>query len=83
MAQGSPLSPEYKKATVSVKKYFDRTRNDLEEQNCISVVKTANALGLGEATVRRVMAAYNQDPDSLEKIFNANQRGRNQRGRSN
>lgn len=68
MAQGSPLSPEYKKAIVSVKKYFDRTRNDLEEQNCISVIKTANALGLGEATVRRVMAAYNQDPDSLEKI---------------
>ena len=68
MAQGSPLSPEYKKAIVSVKKYFDRTRNDLQEQNCISVERTANALGVGEATVRRVIAAYNQDPDSLEKI---------------
>jgi len=64
--QGSPLTPEYKKALVSVKKYFDRTRDDLEEYDCDSIEKTANALEVGMATVKRVMADYNRNPDLLE-----------------
>lgn len=64
--QGSPLTPEYKKAIVCVKKYFDRTRDDLEEQNCNSIEKTSNALGVGMATVKRVMAGYNRNPDLLD-----------------
>ena len=51
MAQGSPLSPDYKKAIVSVKKYFARTMDDLDEFNCDDVTKTANALGVGQASV--------------------------------
>ena len=68
MAQGSPTPPEYKKAIVSVKKYFDRTRDDLREQDCNSIERTANALNVGTATVRRVMADYNKDPELLEKF---------------
>lgn len=66
-AQGSPLTSEYKKAIVCVKKYFDRTKGDLEEQECDSVERTANALEVGMATVKRVMTDYNRNPDLLDK----------------
>ena len=65
--QGSPLSPAYKKAIVCVKKYFDRTNLDKEEQNCTSVERTANALGVGVATVKRVMANYHRNPQILDE----------------
>ena len=67
--QGSPLTPEYKKAIVCVKKYFDRTKDDnsSEEQERTSVEKTADALEVGVSTVKRVMADYNQDPNLLDK----------------
>ena len=61
---GSPLTPEYKKAIVCVKKYFDRTKSDPEEQNSSSVERTANALEVGVATVKRVMADYNRKGQS-------------------
>jgi hypothetical protein len=65
--QGSPLTPEYKKAIICVKKYFDRIKGDLEEISYDSVEKTAHALEVGEATVKRVIAIYNKDPDQLDK----------------
>lgn len=43
--QGSPLTSEYKKAIVSVKKYFDRTKCHVEEQKCSSGNKIINKLG--------------------------------------
>ena len=61
--QGSPLSPEMKKVVVSLKHYFDRTQNDLQEQNLLSVHKVSHALEIGVATVRRIMADYNRDPE--------------------
>ena len=45
MAQGKALTAEYKKTIVCLKDYFDRTRNDLQEQTRPSVQKVANALG--------------------------------------
>jgi len=65
--QGSPLTPEYKKAIVRVKKYFERTKDDSEEQDCTSVSMPANALEVGVTTVKRIMADYNRSPDLLEK----------------
>jgi len=65
--QGSPLTPDYKKAIVCVKKYFDRTWDDLKEQDCTSVERVANALEVGVTTVKRVMADYNRNPDLLEQ----------------
>jgi len=62
---GSPLTPKYKKAIVCVKKYFDRTKSDPEEQNSSSVERTANALDVGVATLKRVMADYNRNPELL------------------
>jgi transposase len=67
--QGRPLTPEYKKAIVCVKKYFDRTKDDIssEEHDRTSVEKTADALDVGVSTVKRVMTDYNQDPNLLDK----------------
>ena len=62
--RGKPLSPEIKKLTVSVKQYFDRNKLTPSEP---SVKRTADALGIGVATVKRIMADYNRDPGLLDK----------------
>ena len=63
-SRGKPLTPEIKKLTVSVKQYFDRNKLTPAEP---SVKRTADALGIGTATVKRIMADYNRDPDLLDK----------------
>ncbi len=60
MAQGKPLTPEEKKAIVALKEYFDRTIDDLKEQEVLSVERVSNALGFGLATVKRTMADYSR-----------------------
>jgi transposase len=60
MAQGKALTPEEKKAIVALKQYFDRTIDDLEEQEELSVQRVSNALGFGLSTVRRTMADYSR-----------------------
>ncbi len=80
MVQGKALTPEEKKAIVSLKEYFDRTTGDLVEQETLSVQRVANALGFGLATVKRTMAGYGRGVnfDKVEKIY----RGRPQRALS-
>jgi len=70
-SRGKALSPEIKKLTVSVKQYFDQEKLTPAEP---SVKRTANALGIGVATVKRIMADYNRDPNLLDKP--AKMRGR-------
>ena len=53
-----------KKIVVSVKKYFDQDKLAPAEP---SVKRTADALGIGVATVKRIMADYNRDPDLLDE----------------
>ena len=60
--QGRPLSPEFKRAIVLVKDYFDRTKGDVREQEGASAERAANALGVGIATVKRVMADSQRSP---------------------
>jgi len=60
MAQGKALTPEEKKAIVALKEYFDRTIDDLEEQEELSVQRVSNALGFGLSTVRRTMADHSR-----------------------
>ncbi len=62
--RGKPLSPETKKIIISVKEYFDRNKLTPAEP---SVKRTADALGIGVATVKRIMADYNRDPNMLDK----------------
>lgn len=63
-SRGKPLTPETKKIVVSVKQYFDRNKLIPREP---SVKRTANALGIGQATVKRIMADYNRDPNLLDE----------------
>jgi transposase len=63
-SRGRPLSPETKKAVVSVKQYFDGKKIHPTEP---SVKRTADALGIGVATVKRIMADYNRDPKLLDE----------------
>ena len=62
--KGRPLCPEEKKLLVSVKHYFDRNKSEFGSSE-FSVQMTADALGIGLATVNRVMANYRKDPDSI------------------
>ncbi len=62
--RGKPLTPEVKKLAVSVKQYFDQVKMVPYEP---SVNRTADALGIGVATVKRIMADYNRDPELLDK----------------
>ena len=80
MAQGKALTPEEKKAIVALKQYFDRTIDDLKEQEELSVQRVSNALGFGLSTVRKTMADYSRGVDfDKESII---YRGRPQRALS-
>ena len=65
--KGKPLTPEVKKLVVSAKKYFDRSKLEKKLQDNPSTKQTADALGIGEASVKRIMADYNLDPDLLDE----------------
>ena len=67
--QGSPLSQEARRTMVNLKHYFDRTRNDSAEESLLSVNKVSHAFDIGVATIRRIMADYNRDPNSLQNKF--------------
>ena len=62
--RGKPLTPETKKHVVSVKQYFDQKKLMPAEP---SVKRTAEAIGIGVATVKRIMADYNRDPNLLNE----------------
>ena len=62
--KGRPLCPEEKKLLVSVQHYFDRNKSEFRSSES-SAQMTSDALGIGLATVNRVMAHYHKDPDSL------------------
>ena len=68
---GKPLPSEAKKLVVSVKQYFDRNKFEPMEP---STKRAADALGIGLATVKRIMADYNRDPQLLDD--SAKMRGR-------
>lgn len=63
-SRGRPLSPETKKLVVSVKQYFDGKKF---KPMVPSVKHTADAFGIGVATVKRIMADYNRDPKLLDE----------------
>lgn len=62
--QGKPLTPEAKKLIVSIKHYFDRNNQKIAKS---SAEHTACAAGIGVATVKRIMADYNRNPNLLDR----------------
>jgi transposase len=65
--KGKPLSPEEKQLVVSATQYFDRNRSEFGSLDSAAQI-TADALGIGLATVNRVMASYRKDPDSIKNL---------------
>jgi len=63
--KGKPLTPEEKRLIIHVKQYFDRNKLAFGSSET-SVQMTSDALGIGLATVNRVMAQYRKDPANLD-----------------
>jgi len=61
--KGRPVPLEIKKIIPELKHYFDSVKVAPEEENLPSVNRVATALNLGVATIRRIMADYNKDPN--------------------
>lgn len=80
MGQGKALTPGEKKTIVSLKEYFDQSKNDLQEQKCSSAQRVANSLGFGIATIKRTMADFNRGVnfEDTKRAY----RGRSQRALS-
>jgi transposase len=72
--RGKALLPEEKKYIVLLKDYFDRNRAEFGSKDP-SAQQVADALDVGLATVRRVLASYKKDPESIN-ISPAAYRGR-------
>ncbi len=64
--RGRALTPEVKNSVVSVKCYFDRCKNKNDFLGP-SVQRTAEAMSIGVATVKRIMADYKRNPNLLER----------------
>ncbi len=62
--RGKALTPEVKKLVISVKQYFDKNKFEPIKP---SVNRTADSLGIGIATVKRILADYNRNPNLLDK----------------
>lgn len=69
--RGKPITPEIKSLVVSVKQYFDRNKI---KPKISSTIRTSEAIGIGTASVKRILADYNRDPKSLNSP--AKMRGR-------
>jgi transposase len=65
--QGKPLTANEKETIVTLKRYFDRTRDDPQEQACPSVQRVVNALNISIATVKRVMADHNRGVSFMDQ----------------
>jgi len=63
-SQGKPLSPDSKKHIVSLKEYFDKNKASFGVKDS-SYDMTSDALGVGVATIRRILASYRKDPNSI------------------
>jgi hypothetical protein len=63
--QGRPLSPEFTRVIGLVEDYFDRTKGDVRAQEGSSAERTAHAVGVGLAPVKRVMADSQRSPAEL------------------
>ena len=70
--KGKEFTQGMKQLVVNVKEFNDIERNQKKFKAVWSIEQTAKILGIGEATVRRIMAEYNKNkqnvPNNLNKI---------------
>lgn len=65
-SKGKALLPEQKKYVVLLRDYFERNSGEISGKDSSSQ-RVADALEIGLATVNRIMADYNKDPESIVK----------------
>ncbi len=64
--KGRALLPEEKNYVVLLRNYFERNKSEFSLSDSSSQ-RVSDALKIGLATVNRIMADYNKDPDSIKK----------------
>lgn len=64
--KGKALIPEEKKYIVLLRNYFERNHQEFVTKEPSSQ-RVADALEIGLATVNRIMADFNKDPESIKK----------------
>lgn len=64
--RGKFIIPEIREVAVNVKKYFDHNKKTFGVQES-STQMTADAIGIGLASVKRIMADFKKDPCLLDK----------------
>ena len=69
--QGKEFTPGMKQLIINLKQFNDIERHEKNLKAVWAIEKTAEGLGIGQATVRRIMAEYNKNkqnvPNSLPK----------------
>ncbi len=65
--KGKSILPEEKKLLISVKQYFDSNKSEFGSSESAAQM-TADALGVGLATVHRVMSQYHKDPSGINTL---------------
>jgi len=63
--KGKEFTPGMKQLVVNVKQFNDIERHQKKFKAVWSIEQTAKALGIGEATVRRIMAEYNKNKKNI------------------
>lgn len=65
--QGKDFTPEMKQLVINLKLYFDEERKSAKQVSTRNpTLRTAKALGIGEITVKRIMAEYHQNGHTLD-----------------
>ena len=74
--QGVEFTPEMRKMVVNVKHFFDVYKKEHRTLKGPATVLTASALGIGESTVKVIMAAFNRDGEEGLAFSKSGLRGR-------
>lgn len=75
--QGTEFTPEMRKLVVNVKQFFSLNKKKYDDFNSkSSITLTASAMGIGEATVRNIMLAFNKGGEVELSQSGAENRGR-------
>jgi transposase len=74
--QGKEFTPEMKQLVINLKLHFDEERKNHKEVSTRNpTLRTAKGLGIGEITVKRIMAEYRQQ-GHIREVYAAKSRGK-------
>ena len=74
--QGKEFTPEMKQLVINLKLHFDEERKNHKKVSTRNpTLRTAKGLGIGEITVKRIMAEYRQQ-GHIREVYAAKSRGK-------